>query len=119
MQIALDLIQRTLIVKLGGELDHHSTDQIRNLIERAITERDVRHLIFDFSDLSFMDSSGIGMIIGRYKLIKSLGGNVLLVVTNARIQQLVTMSGLHRLIPIFQSAEEALKKIEEATKNGK
>ncbi len=119
MQIALNLIQRTLIVKLTGELDHHGADQIRELIQRAITERDAKNLIFDFSDLSFMDSSGIGMIIGRYKLIHSLGGKVALVCQGANIQRLVTMSGLGRLIPVCESMDEALLKTKGVTEHGK
>lgn len=114
MQIALKLNQRTLIVSLGGELDHHGAEQIRTVIERAITERDVKNLIFDFSSLSFMDSSGIGMIIGRYKLIHSLGGSVALVCTSDRMKKLVTMSGLTRLIAVYQSVEQALTEVKGA-----
>lgn len=114
MQITLKLNQRTLIVSLTGELDHHGAEQIRSVIERAITEHDVKNLIFDFSNLSFMDSSGIGMIIGRYKLITSLGGSVSLVCTSPRMNKLVTMSGLTRLISVHQSVEQALNKVKGA-----
>ena len=114
MQIALQLNQRTLIVSLTGELDHHGAEQIRSLIERAITERDVKNLIFDFSALSFMDSSGIGMIIGRYKLIHSLGGGVALVCTSPQMKKLVTMSGLARLIAVCPTVEQALSEVKGA-----
>lgn len=113
MQIALKLRRRTLIVSLTGELDHHGAEQIRGMIERAITERDVRNLVFDFSKLSFMDSSGIGMIIGRYKLIKSLGGSVSLVCASRRMEQLITMSGLKKLIAIYNSVDQALNQLKE------
>ncbi|MBR7164050.1 MAG: anti-sigma F factor antagonist [Clostridia bacterium] len=114
MEIALTLNQRTLIVSLSGELDHHGAEQIRTLIERAITEKDVKNLIFDFSALSFMDSSGIGMIIGRYKLIKSIGGGVALVCTNPRMKKLVTMSGLSRLISVYSTVDQALSEVKGA-----
>ena len=114
MEIKLKLNQRTLIVSLSGELDHHGAEQIRSLIERAITERDVKNLIFDFSSLSFMDSSGIGMIIGRYKLIHSIGGGVVLVCTSQRMKKLVTMSGLTRLIPVCSTVSQALNEIKGA-----
>ena len=58
-----------LVAKISGELDHHAAERIRKLI-------------FDFSDLSFMDSSGIGVVIGRYKLMKSCGGSVAIVTEN-------------------------------------
>ena len=114
MEIKLKLNQRTLIVSLSGELDHHGAEQIRSLIERAITERDVKNLIFDFSSLSFMDSSGIGMIIGRYKLIHSIGGGVVLVCTSQRMKKLVTISGLTRLIPVCSTVSQALNEIKGA-----
>ncbi len=114
MQIKLKLSQRTLIVSLAGELDHHEAEPIRNIIERAITERDVKNLIFDFSELSFMDSSGIGMIIGRYKLIKSLGGTVCLVCNGGRMEKLVTMSGLTKLISVCKTVEQALSEVKGA-----
>ncbi len=114
MQVTFSQVKKTLIVSLTGELDHHSTEQIRTAIERSITEQDVKNLIFDFSALSFMDSSGIGMIIGRYKLIHSLGGHVILVCPNPHIKKLVTMSGLTRLITTCQTREQALEIIKEA-----
>lgn len=114
MEMKLKLDQRTLIVTLSGELDHHGAGQIRTVIERAITERDVKNLIFDFSTLSFMDSSGIGMIIGRYKIIKSIGGSVVLVCVSPHMKKLVTMSGLSRLIPVCSSVAQALSEVKGA-----
>ena len=114
MQISIKLTQKTLIVALGGELDHHSAEQVRFLIERAITEQHAKNLIFDFSALSFMDSSGIGMVIGRYKLIHALGGKVALVCISQRMKRLITMSGLTRLIGVYHSIEEAMKEVKGA-----
>lgn len=113
MQITCQLKKRTLIVALDGELDHHTAGQIRGMIEQAITEQKAKHLVFDFSSLHFMDSSGIGMIIGRYKLIKSLGGNVFLVCGGGRIEKLIALSGLTRLIPVYKTVDEALTNIKE------
>ncbi len=113
MQIKCKVQKRTLIVSLTGELDHHSAAQIRKVIEQAVCENHTQHLIFDFSALSFMDSSGIGMVIGRYKLVKGLGGCVMLVCSDSRIKKLITLSGLSRLIPIYATIEEALTKVQE------
>jgi len=112
--MSLKICQRTLIIGLSGELDHHGAEQIRGLIERAVTEQDVKNLIFDFSNLTFMDSSGIGMIIGRYKLMKSLGGRVALVCTNPRMEQLITLSGLTKLVHVYKSVQNALNMEKEA-----
>lgn len=114
MEMTLTLNKRTLIVALSGELDHHSAEQTRRTIERAIIERDVKNLIFDFSALSFMDSSGIGMIIGRYKLIHSIGGGVALVCTNPQMNRLITMSGLARIIEVYPTLNQAMSEIKGA-----
>ena len=113
MEMTLKIHERTLVVSLSGELDHHGAEKIRNIIERAITERDVKNLIFDFSTLSFMDSSGIGMIIGRYKLVKSLGGHIVIVCNNLRMDKLITMSGLKRLMKVYENLTDALSELKE------
>jgi len=113
MKIALSLRRKTLLVRLDGELDHHSSADIRDMVERAVTEQDVRNLIFDFSKLSFMDSSAIGMVIGRYKLMNALGGQVVLVCSDARMNKLIKMSGLTKLIKVYHDVDSAVKEVSE------
>ncbi len=112
MQVSLKNRHNILIASLEGELDHHSTESIRNEIDRAIVSGQVKHLIFDMSHLSFMDSSGIGLVIGRYKTMCSLGGRVALV-ASGRMQRIIQMSGLTRLISVCQSIEEAALAVKE------
>ena len=59
-----------LIVRLSGELDHHTADMVRMQMDEAIQRRQCEHLVLSLKDLEFMDSSGLGVILGRYKLIK-------------------------------------------------
>ena len=61
-----------LCIRLFGELDHHSADELRNQAVQAIEKYDIRHIILNLEHLSFMDSSGLGVILGRYKQIKHL-----------------------------------------------
>ena len=72
----------TLIAKVSGELDHHIAGRIRDEADARIVKDSIKKLIFDFSELNFMDSSGIGLVIGRYKLVKNYGGNVNIVSCN-------------------------------------
>ena len=65
---------KLLVVKIIEEIDHHTTEKIRRKIDNEITRYMPRKVILDFNKVSFMDSAGIGMIIGRYKMIKMLGG---------------------------------------------
>lgn len=90
-----------LVAKISGELDHHAAEKIRNETDTRIICGRIRRLIFDFTDLNFMDSSGIGVVIGRYKLMKSCGGSVAIVTENAGVNKLLTMSGIPGIINVY------------------
>lgn len=81
----------------AGELDHHAAKQIRTKIDDEIMRSGAINLAFDLSKISFMDSSGVGVIIGRYKKISALGGKVYLYGMNENVEKLCRMSGLDRL----------------------
>ena len=66
---------KTLLVEITEEIDHHSTEKMRRLIDDDITRYMPRKVIFDFNKVSFMYSAGIGMIIGRYKMVNMFGRN--------------------------------------------
>ena len=113
MEISVLIQNRTLIVSLAGELDHHGAKELKNMVEEFIKNRGILNVIFDLSSLSFMDSSGIGFIVGRYKLISALGGNVVIVSKNRTIDRLLTMSGIVKLIPTTKSICSALCAVQE------
>lgn len=64
---------RTLLVEITEEIDHHTTEKMRRKIDEDITRCMPRKVIFDFNKVSFMDSAGIGMVIGRYKMVNMIG----------------------------------------------
>ena len=68
----------TLIVKIQGELDHHTAEGIRDELDNKLENQRIKNIIFDFSGLHFMDSSGIGVLMGRYKKIAQRNGHCLL-----------------------------------------
>jgi len=111
METKLCIKNDVLIVKFIGELDHHSTIKNRENMVEVIVNKALKNLIFDLSDIDFMDSSGIGLIIGRYKFISALGGQVKIVCNNKQIEKLITMSGLKRLVEVHTDLENALKMI--------
>ena len=94
----------TLTIKIKGDLDHHLANKIRDKIDREIEKQPPKQLIFDLSDVRFMDSSGIGVIMGRYKKVKAHGGSVAFMGVNDCIDKLVQMSGLLRIIPEIKEA---------------
>lgn len=91
---------KLLLIKITEEIDHHSTEKIRRMADNEITRYMPRKVLFDFSKVSFMDSAGIGMIIGRYKTATMLGGVVEMTNVKPSIQKVFEMSGVLKIIPI-------------------
>ena len=89
-----------LYLEITEEIDHHTTEKIRRLMDNEITRFMPRKIVFDFSNVSFMDSAGIGLLIGRYKLIKLLGGTAEIININKTISKVLEMSGILKIIPI-------------------
>ena len=94
---------KTLLVEITEEIDHHTTEKIRRKLDDDITRYMPRKVIFDFNKVSFMDSAGIGMIIGRYKMVNMLGGTVQMKNVKQSIKKIFEMSGVVRIIPIIDS----------------
>lgn len=90
----------TLRVRLSGELDHCAAGKLREQIEAQLADRSIRCLHLNFADVSFMDSSGIGMIIGRYKTMAARGGRVSASGLHPPVDRLFRMGGLHRIVEI-------------------
>ena len=93
-----ELRRSTLTVHLSGELDHRMAAGVREEIDALIDDARVRRLVFDVSRLDFMDSSGIGLIIGRYKRLSRRGGSVAVADPGARIDRLFQMSGVYQVV---------------------
>lgn len=113
MEISVHVKNKTLIASLKGDLDHHSAKEVKDMIEEVIKNRGTENLIFDLSNLSFMDSSGIGVVVGRYKLVSNMGGRVAIIRGSSSIDRLLKMSGITKIIDTFDSVNVALNKIQE------
>jgi len=87
-----------ITVHLSGELDHDSAAKIRAELDRLIADPSVKRLIFDLKGLTFMDSSGIGMMIGRYKTMTRRGGSVAVRAGSRQVDRMMELSGLYRII---------------------
>lgn len=99
----------TLIIIVDGDLDHHNSEKIKNVADKSIVENKIRNVIFDFKKCNFMDSSGIGVMMGRYKLISMAGGRASAVNLSQGIERIFQISGLQKVIERFGNVEEALK----------
>lgn len=106
MDVKLEVTQNTLAAYLRGELDHHTAAGLRQTIDDALDKHPARQLVLDFSGVSFMDSSGIGLILGRYKRMQSKGGTLLVEGASARYLQVMKMAGLETLGILKQKGRE-------------
>lgn len=98
----LELQGNRLVVHLPSELDHHCTEELRREIDMAIQREPIQELEFDFSKTIFMDSAGIGIIIGRYKLMQALDGKVITSNMSRQIQRVLALSGIQNYIPLYE-----------------
>lgn len=87
-----------LTVKLSGEIDAQSVGVLRRKIDVEYDCSAVKNMIFDFKEVNFMDSSGIGLIIGRYKRVAALGGYVKIKNANKTLKRIIELSGLGRIV---------------------
>ena len=100
-----------LIVLLKGELDHHSAEEVRSKLDDFIEKEKLNFMIMDFSKVSFMDSSGIGVVIGRYKKLIQRQGTLSVINVNGNVKRVFELSGLFKIINVYDSLEQALTKM--------
>ena len=91
---------KTLVVQIPKEVDHCFTDAVRDDVDRRLQTEDIQKLEFDFQNTEFMDSSGIGFLMGRYKLMRALDGKVHIINAGERICKILMLSGIHKIIQI-------------------
>lgn len=103
--------KRTIMVKINAELDHHAATEIRKSVDSRIKSSNAVNVIFDFSKVDFMDSSGIGVIMGRYKMTKILGGKVVIFGAKKNVRRIIEMSGIDKLVDVCATADEAIRQI--------
>lgn len=95
------VIDNCLMIKLPEEIDHHRAAYIGECADRFILREDVSHVVFDFEATRFMDSSGIGVIMGRYKKISCFGGRVYAIHVDRQIARILRMSGLNKIVEVL------------------
>lgn len=84
---------------LCGELDEYTANYTRQVLDKIIKESVFNKLIYDLSQLDFMDSTGIGVLIGRYKLLKNKNKSIYISNANSQIEKIFNMSGLYEIMP--------------------
>lgn len=106
MSVVMQLQGDRLLAALSGEIDHHHAEQLRELIDSEAARIRPQELVLDFSQVTFMDSSGIGLILGRYRWMQDLGGMVRITHISPRMEQILVLSGIHQLVQVECEKEE-------------
>lgn len=105
MSVELILCGDKLTAVLGGDIDHHNGAKIREAIDTRCSQVRPKELVLDFSKVTFMDSSGIGLILGRYRWMQNLGGVVRITNISKRMEQILILSGIDKLVRIEHGEE--------------
>ena len=104
MKINYNNKTKELLVEITEEIDHHEVEKNRKKIDGEITSFFPRKVIFDFNNVTFMDSAGIGLILGRYKTMKMLGGNIEIINVSQKLKKIFEMSGITRICKLKQAS---------------
>ncbi|WP_407268763.1 anti-sigma F factor antagonist [Radiobacillus sp. PE A8.2] len=108
LSIELSTKENVLLVRLTGELDHHAAEDLKKQWQNALWEKNVKHVILNLEQLAFMDSSGLGVILGRYKEVMQLGGEMVVCSISPAVKRLFELSGMFKIIRLEDSEEFAL-----------
>lgn len=108
LQANFTIKKNVLIVRLVGELDHHEAEKLREEWRSMMYENEIKHVVLNLESLSFMDSSGLGVILGRYKETLQLGGEMVVCSVTSPVQRLFEMSGLFKIVRLEEDELFAL-----------
>ena len=96
-----------LTAYVSGEIDHHSAVLVRSDIDEKILAERPKALLLELSSVDFMDSSGLGLIMGRYALIKQFGGSLTVLDPSPAVLKIMKLAGMERIVPIKKTKEIA------------
>lgn len=113
MEVIFSVSKNLLVAELFGELDHHAAEGIRADIDEAVYSNGAKYLVLDFSKVRYMDSSGIGMVLGRYRKMAAQEGKVILAACAESVKNIMNMAGVFSLMKYAETKEEAIRLIKE------
>lgn len=111
MEVIFRISGNILISCIKGEVDHHSAMPLRQAIDKSMKAFDCGDLILDFSGVEFMDSSGIGVVLGRYKKLNKSGGRICVSGCSEYIEKVLNMAGVFSIIPRAEDFDSAVAMI--------
>ena len=110
MNLDFKMIENSLIVRLSGEFDLHTADYFKEQIEDKLSSK-INNLILDLSEIKFIDSSGLGAILAKYKQLNNRGGKLAIVNPTPQVKRIFELSGILKIINIYSSEQEAISSL--------
>jgi stage II sporulation protein AA (anti-sigma F factor antagonist) len=111
LNIATSIKHGVLIVRVAGELDMHVADELRQTIDEALDASGAKNILFSLKGVTFIDSSGLGVILGRYKKINLLGGRLAAANVPAPVARILRLSGVLQIMQVYDSETQALERL--------
>ncbi|MFC4387714.1 anti-sigma F factor antagonist [Gracilibacillus marinus] len=110
MQLATQFIalENVLVVRLEGELDHHSAAHLKMEWQEQMQKNNSKHVVLNLENLQFMDSSGLGVVLGRYKEVQQIGGEMVVCSISNAVKRLFDLSGLFKIVRLEENEAFAL-----------
>ncbi len=111
MKLTTDMQSGIFIVRIVGELDLSSVSEFRETVDRVLNNQRSKYLLMNLEQLTFIDSSGLGAILGRYKKVNLLGGRILVTNVQPQITRIFELSGLLKILAVYPTEAEALEQV--------
>lgn len=108
MDVELRSVRNTLVVRVKGELDMLIAEEMREAVDKRLEEKDIKNLILNLEKVTFIDSSGLGAIIGRYKKMAAKDGRMFIVGARPQVEKILYFSGINKLVPLHGSEQEII-----------
>lgn len=109
MKITTFLRQGILIACVEGEIDVHSANSLRQTLDKALDDSGSKHLLLNLANMNFIDSSGLGVLLGRYKKVSLRGGKIAAIHPQPQVKRILELAGLLKIIGIHHSEKDALE----------
>ena len=107
MRKQFEELRNAVVMYPEGELDQYAAAELKSKIDIEMENSLKKNLIIDLSDVLLMDSSGIGLIIGRYKILRARGGNIAVCSAKGSVRKVLMLSGIEKIIPYYENKDEA------------
>ncbi len=102
-QVTYEMRNDVLVVRVGGEIDHHSAVAVRTGIDEKLSAERPLKVYLELSGVDFMDSSGLGLIMGRYALVKRYGGTLAVLDPSPAVLKIMKLAGMERMVSILRT----------------